>query len=66
MAFAHKYGTCSSCKEWGALWTCTVMRKRFWLFGPLVSHKVYLCDECDSLNSFRIKRLANLHSDVQS
>lgn len=45
---AHAYGVCPLCKEWGALWEVTRMARRFWLFGPMVPHTVYRCDECES------------------
>lgn len=41
------FGTCPKCKEWGALWPVERLVRRFWIFGPLVPHKVYRCDECE-------------------
>jgi len=42
-----RFGVCPRCGEFGALWPNNVMVKRFWLFGPLVPHVVYRCDECE-------------------
>lgn len=53
MAFMHAYGRCHNCRQEGALWRHTIPVKRFWLFGPLVPHTIYICDECDCLPKFR-------------
>lgn len=42
----HAYGKCEQCHCEGALWKWSVLRKRFWLFGPMVVRTSLLCDEC--------------------